>query len=53
MFVLLQDGFLGGIAQKDNHLGLTTAIVCGLICGVAVKVVDLAHAGAWPKDIPN
>ena len=45
MFALLQDRFLGGIARKDNngHLGLTAAIVCGLICGVAVKVVDLAQ----------
>ena len=31
--------------QKDNnHLfGLIAATVCGMICGVAVKVVDLTQ----------
>ena len=45
IFILLQDGFGGRMMQKDNnHLfGLIAATVCGMICGVAVKVVDLTQ----------
>ena len=45
IFILLQDGFGGRMMQKDNnHLfGLIAATVYGMICGVAVKVVDLTQ----------
>jgi len=45
MFMLLQDGHWGGMIPKDNKydLGLTAAIVCGTISGVAIKVVELAR----------
>ena len=35
----------GGTTQKDNnhYLGLSAAIVCGLISGIAVKAVDLTQ----------
>jgi len=45
VFMLLQDGFRVGTTQKDNNhpLGLSAAIVSGIVCGVAVKMVDLTQ----------
>ena len=45
MFMLLKDGPWGGTTQRVNshHLGLTAAIVCGIISGVAIKVVELVR----------
>jgi len=45
VFMLLQDGFRVGTTQKDNNhpLGLSVAIVSGIVCGVAVKMVDLTQ----------
>ena len=45
MFMLLQDGHWGDMISKNNKydLGLTAAIVCGMISGVAIKVVELAR----------
>lgn len=45
VFMLLQDRFWVNMARKDkNHdLGHSAAIVCGMICGVALKVVVLTE----------
>jgi len=43
--MLLQDRFWVNMARKDNNhdLGHSAAIVCGMICGVALKVVVLTE----------